>query len=48
MDQTQIVGRKLGLMYASDYGYAVSDECTQKLINYNDMQHVKTITGYII
>ena len=27
---------KLGLMYASDYGYAVSDECTQTLVNYND------------
>ena len=25
---------KLGLMYASDYGYAVSDECTQTLYNY--------------
>ena len=27
---------KLGLMYASDYGYAVSDECTQNLYNYGD------------
>ena len=27
---------KLGLMYASDYGYAVSDECTQTLYNYNN------------
>ena len=27
---------KLGLMYASDYGYAASDECTQNLFNYND------------
>ena len=27
---------KLGLMYASDYGYAVSDECTQTLVNYNN------------
>ena len=27
---------KLGLMYASDYGYAVSDECTQNLIGYVD------------
>ncbi len=27
---------KLGLMYASDYGYAVSDECTQNLYNYNN------------
>ena len=26
---------KLGLMYASDYGYAVSDECTQNLYNYD-------------
>ena len=27
---------KLGLMYASDYGYAVSDECTQNLIYYDN------------
>ena len=27
---------KLGLMYASDYGYAVSDECTQTLYNYEN------------
>ena len=27
---------KLGLMYASDYGYAASDECTQTLYNYDD------------
>ena len=27
---------KLGLMYASDYGYAVSDECTQTLYNYDN------------
>ena len=27
---------KLALMYASDYGYAVSDECTQTLYNYNN------------
>ncbi len=27
---------KLGLMYASDYGYAVSDECTQTLVNYDN------------
>ena len=27
---------KLGLMYASDYGYAASDECTQNLYNYNN------------
>ena len=27
---------KLGLMYASDYGYAASDECTQTLSNYKD------------
>ena len=27
---------ELGLMYASDYGYAVSDECTQNLYNYNN------------
>ena len=27
---------KLALMYASDYGYAVSDECTQNLYNYNN------------
>ena len=27
---------KLSLMYASDYGYAVSDECTQNLYNYNN------------
>ena len=26
---------KLGLMYASDYGYAASDECTQNLYNYD-------------
>ena len=27
---------KLAIMYASDYGYAVSDECTQNLYNYNN------------
>jgi len=27
---------KLGLMYASDYGYAASDECTQSLYFYNN------------
>ena len=27
---------KLGLMYASDYGYAASDECKQTLNNYNN------------
>ena len=27
---------KLGLMYASDYGYAVSDECTSNLYDYNN------------
>ena len=27
---------KLGLMYASDYGYAVSDECTQNLWDYDN------------
>ena len=27
---------KLGLMYASDYGYAASDECTQTLYNYDN------------
>ena len=27
---------KLALMYASDYGYAASDECTQTLVNYNN------------
>ena len=27
---------KLGLMYASDYGYAASDECTQNLYDYNN------------
>ena len=27
---------KLGLMYASDYGYAASDECTQNLYNYDN------------
>ena len=27
---------KLGLMYASDYGYAVSDECTQDLFDYDN------------
>ena len=27
---------KLALMYASDYGYAASDECTQNLIGYVD------------
>ena len=27
---------KLGLMYASDYGYAVSDECTQTLDGYEN------------
>ena len=27
---------KLGLMYASDYGYAASDECKQALNNYNN------------
>ena len=26
---------KLGLMYASDYGYAVSDECTKNLMSYS-------------
>ena len=27
---------KLALMYASDYGYAASDECTQNLYNYDN------------
>ena len=27
---------KLALMYASDYGYAASDSCTQTLVNYNN------------
>ena len=27
---------KLGLMYLSDYGYAASDECTQKLEKYDN------------
>ena len=27
---------KLGLMYASDYGYAASDECTQNLYDYDN------------
>mgnify|MGYP000234998050 CR=1 FL=1 len=27
---------KLALMYASDYGYAASDECTQTLVNYDN------------
>ena len=27
---------KLGLMYASDYGYAASDECTQNLYSYDN------------
>ena len=27
---------KLGLMYASDYGYAASDECIQNLYSYDD------------
>ena len=27
---------KLALMYASDYGYAASDECTQTLVEYNN------------
>ena len=27
---------KLALMYASDYGYAASDECTQTLYNYDN------------
>ena len=27
---------KLALMYASDYGYAASDECAQTLVNYNN------------
>ncbi len=27
---------KVALMYASDYGYAASDECAQTLSNYND------------
>ena len=27
---------KLGLMYASDYGYAASDECTANLFDYDD------------
>ena len=27
---------KLGLMYASDYGYAASDECTQNLFDYDN------------
>ena len=27
---------KIGLMYASDYGYAASDECTQNLSSYNN------------
>ena len=27
---------KLALMYASDYGYAASDECTQEIFDYND------------
>ena len=27
---------KLALMYASDYGYAASDECTQEICDYND------------
>ena len=27
---------KLAIMYASDYGYAVSDKCTQNLYNYNN------------
>ena len=26
---------KVALMYASDYGYAASDECTQNLYNYD-------------
>ena len=27
---------KVALMYASDYGYAASDECTQTLVNYDN------------
>ena len=37
---------KLALMYASDYGYAASDACTQTHITMIT-QHVKTIIGYL-
>ena len=38
--------KKIAIMYASDYGYAASKECTSTLFNYNDL-NCKTTNNWL-
>ena len=39
--------KKITLMYASDYGYAASKECTSNLYSYNDSANCKTTNNWL-
>ena len=39
--------KKIALMYASDYGYAASKECTNNLFNYASSENCKTINNWL-
>ena len=40
-------GGMIGLMYASDYGYGASKECTSNLYNYKDSTNCKTKNNWL-
>ena len=39
--------KKIAIMYASDYGYAASKECTSNLYNYDDSANCKTTNNWL-
>ena len=39
--------KKIAIMYASDYGYGASKECTSNLINYRDSANCKTTNNWL-
>ena len=41
------VSKKISIMYASDYGYAASKECTSNLNNYNVLASCKTTNNWL-
>ena len=39
--------KKIAIMYASDYGYGASKECTSNLYNYNNSTNCKTTNNWL-
>ena len=41
------VNKKIAIMYASDYGYGASKECTSTLVNYDGSENCKTTNNWL-